>query len=121
VALSSVQAVDLERLCGGGTGETQGGFSSPVVMSDGMHFLRVSRLGTGQTIAVRASARGAESLGPSHVMVDSITLLFSLFPYLSVLTNIVAMDRVLIHFPFLRASPSHLFRSALSNGKQVDI
>ena len=29
------------------------------------------------------------------------------FPYLSVLTNIAAIDRVLIHFLLLRASPSH--------------
>jgi len=38
---------------------------------------------------------------------DLLLLLLSPFPYLSVLTNIVAMDRVHIHFPVLRASPSH--------------
>ena len=42
----------------------------------------------------------------------ALLLLLSLFPYLSVLTNIVAMDRVLIHFPLLRSSPSQLFDSA---------
>jgi len=37
-----------------------------------------------------------------------LLLLLSLFPCLSVLANIVAMDRVLIHFPLLRSSsPSH--------------
>jgi len=36
-----------------------------------------------------------------------LLLLLSLFPCLSVLTNMVAMGRVLIHFLLLRASPSH--------------
>jgi len=43
-------------------------------------------------------------------------LLLSLFPCLSVLTNIVAMDRVLIHFPLLRSSPSQKPVSRYSPG-----
>jgi len=43
----------------------------------------------------------------TNLGVPALLLLLSLFPYLSVLTNIAAIDRVLIHILLLRASPSH--------------
>ena len=52
-------------------------------------------------------------LGGYLLGIPALLLLLSLFPYLSVLTNIVAMDRVLIHFPVLRASPSHYTKITL--------